>query len=62
MKKRYFEIGNIYNISDGPKEVKRKSNIRASKFSRALHRNDNKIAKEGNTLTALEWSKHFFVK
>ncbi len=63
MRKRHFEIGNIYIISNKPKgEVQKQSISRAFQFSRVIHSGDDKIIKEGNTATAIEWSKHFFVK
>lgn len=42
-------------------ETSKQALYRAERFSRAVHKEDNTI-KEGNSATALEWAKQFFVK
>ncbi len=57
MKKRKISVVQIEKNS----EISKQALSRAERFSRAVHKEDNTI-KEGNSSTALEWAKQFFVK
>lgn len=59
MKKGKISVGQIWNNQSS--ETIKQAQYRAERFSKEVHKEDS-IIKEGNTTTALEWAKKFFVK